>query len=176
MRLVTHYVFTAGILALLLSSFTSYYLVLAGILSVAGNLIIDRLGHKEIHTRHGTIPTRTPLTHTVPRSAVWGMLPSIPFFVLGFLYGDIPWFLLLSIVIGPSHMILDAFTEAGIYVKKEGKWTRFALAHYRYDNSFINGAAIFLGFVMLVLSFHGYYYHYQLLSFSSPLKSQLRRG
>ncbi|WP_232616484.1 hypothetical protein [Sulfurisphaera tokodaii] len=28
----------------------------------------------------------------------------------------------------------DMFTEAGVYVKKNGKWRMFALAHYKYDN------------------------------------------
>ncbi|BBG23009.1 DUF1286 domain-containing protein [Sulfuracidifex tepidarius] len=165
MRLATHYVFTTGVLALFFSYFTSYYLVLAGVLAVAGNLIIDGLGHKEIHTRRGTIPTRTPLTHTVPRSVVWGMLPSIPFFALGLLVGDFPWFLLLSMAIGPSHMLLDVFTEAGIYVKRDGKWRRYALAHFRYNNPLANGVAILLGFLMLVLSLHGSYHYYSVYKY-----------
>ncbi|BBG26474.1 DUF1286 domain-containing protein [Sulfuracidifex tepidarius] len=49
------------------------YLMLAGVLSVAGNLIIDELGHREVRTRRWIIPTTTPQTHTFPRSVVWGM-------------------------------------------------------------------------------------------------------
>lgn len=165
MRLATHYVFTAGVIAFLFSFFTPYYLVLAGMLSIAGNLIIDMLGHKEIRTRRGVIPTRTPLTHTFPRSVLWGMLPSIPFFGLGFLMGDFPWFLLLSGLIGPSHMVLDVFTEAGIYVKRGGKWRRYALAHFRYNNPFANGIAILMGFVMLLLSLHGNYHYYNIYKY-----------
>ncbi|ABP96336.1 protein of unknown function DUF1286 [Metallosphaera sedula] len=173
MRLVTHYVFTMGLLSLIMSMFTPYYLVLSGVVAIAGNLIIDGLGHKEVQTRRGiTIPTRTPLTHTYPRSVVWGFLPVIPFLAFGFMYGDFPWWLLLAgVLVGPSHMFLDMFTEAGVYVRRRGKWRRYALAHFRYNNPLANGVAILLGFLMLVLSLHGsyhYYHHYEYHDYDWP--------
>jgi hypothetical protein len=45
-------------------------------------------------------------------------------------------------------MILDVFTEKGIYVKKNGVWTRFALAHYKYNDPLANGLAMFVGLVL----------------------------
>jgi hypothetical protein len=41
-------------------------------------------------------------------------------------------------------MLLDVFTERGIYVKRNGKWKRFALA-LSYDNPLANSSAILLG-------------------------------
>ena len=43
------------------------------------------------------------------------------------------------------------FTEAGVYVKKGGKWRRYALAHFRYNNPFANGLAALAGIFMLFL-------------------------
>jgi hypothetical protein len=67
MKLVTHYLFITGLLSLITSAFTPYYLVLSGVVAIAGNSIIDGLGHKEVPTKRGVIPTRTPLTHALPR-------------------------------------------------------------------------------------------------------------
>jgi len=41
-------------------------------------------------------------------------------------------------------MLLDIFTEKGIYHKVNGKWRRIALAHFSYDNPIVNGLAILL--------------------------------
>lgn len=49
------------------------YFLFSALISVIGNLIIDRLGHKEVLTKQGQIPVRTPLTHTLPRSVLWGV-------------------------------------------------------------------------------------------------------
>jgi hypothetical protein len=43
-------------------------------------------------------------------------------------------------------MLLDVFTERGIYVKRNGKWKRFALAHFSYDNPAVNGVAVLMGY------------------------------
>lgn len=69
--------------------------------------------------------------------------------------------LVSGIIVGPTHMFLDMFTEAGVYVKKNGKWRRFALAHYRYDNPVVNGLATFAGFLLLLIAYYisnSYYY------------------
>jgi len=42
-------------------------------------------------------------------------------------------------------MFLDMFTEAGVYVKKGGKWRRYALAHFRYNNPLAKEKTILLG-------------------------------
>jgi hypothetical protein len=49
-------------------------------------------------------------------------------------------------------MLLDIFTERGIYVKRGGRWRRFALAHFSYDNPVINGTAILAGALLLYLA------------------------
>ncbi|QXJ32530.1 DUF1286 domain-containing protein [Saccharolobus shibatae] len=171
-RLRTHYIFSTGLLTLLDSvlfhEYFYYTLILSGIVSVIGNSLIDRIGHKEITTRYGYIPVRTPLTHTIPRSVIWGIISVIPILILlliyyyGFSYHEyyfslnnkvILLTLLNGLVVGPSHMLLDVFTERGIYVKKYGKWRRFALAHFRYDNPAINGLAIIAGAVMIYLAY-----------------------
>ena len=59
MKLVTHYVFSTGLLTLLSSFFLNFYTAffLSSIIAVLGNSLIDRLGHK---TGRGLIPVRTP--------------------------------------------------------------------------------------------------------------------
>ncbi len=115
-------------------------------------------------TRRGQVPVRTPLTHTLPRSVFWGFIASTPVIILSLLYGvvfnaQILTALIGGILVGPSHMLLDVFTERGIYVKKYGRWKRFALAHFRYDNPAINGLAILLGVLMLLAALYLHNYH-----------------
>ncbi|ADB87247.1 DUF1286 domain-containing protein [Saccharolobus islandicus] len=179
MKLRTHYIFSTGLLTLLDSvlfhEYFYYALILSGIVSVIGNSLIDRIGHKEIATRYGYIPVRTPLTHTIPRSVVWGIVSVVPVFILlliyyyGFSYHEyyfslsnkvVLLILLNGVVVGPSHLFLDVFTERGIYVKKYGRWKRFALAHFRYDNPLANGLAILMGVIMLLAALYLHNYHY----------------
>jgi len=74
--------------------------------------------------------------------------------------------LLNGVVVGPSHLFLDVFTERGIYHKVNGKWRRIALAHFSYDNPMANGLAIIAGVIMLLAAMHFihyydyHYYHY----------------
>ncbi|ACP50054.1 Protein of unknown function DUF1286 (plasmid) [Sulfolobus islandicus Y.N.15.51] len=179
MKLRTHYIFSTGLLTLLDSvlfhEYFYYALILSGIVSVIGNSLIDRIGHKEIATRYGYIPVRTPLTHTIPRSVVWGIVSVVPVFILlliyyyGFSYHEyyfslsnkvVLLILLNGVVVGPSHLFLDVFTERGIYHKVNGKWRRFALAHFSYDNPLVNGLAILLGIIMLLAALYLHNYHY----------------
>jgi len=174
-RLRTHYIFSTGLISLVLSLLfrISFFniLFISFLISFLGNTIIDRIGHKEVATRFGEIPVRTPLTHTFPRSIIWGVISSLPvLFIALYLshyYYDYSYYsnryettliyiisiLISGILVGPSHMLLDVFTEKGIYVKRHGKWKRFALAHFRYNNPFANGLAIFFGGIMLYLSY-----------------------
>jgi len=162
MKLRTHYVFTLGILNLIGVFFLNFYtsFLLSAIISFISNTIIDRLGHvKKYSRRIGTFYSRTPLTHTFPRSIFWGFVSSLPFNFL-FYYTKIisqQDFIIasaLSLVAGPSHMFLDIFTENGIYVKKNGSWRRFALAHFDYNNVFINSFFIIIGIIMIILSYY----------------------
>nr|WP_255430345.1 hypothetical protein [Sulfolobus sp. NOB8H2] len=76
-----------------------------------------------------------------------------------------------GLIVGPSHILLDVFTERGIYIKRNGKWRRFALAHFSYDNPAINGLVIIAGVIMLLaaieLHTHYYYYYYHYYSYYS---------
>ncbi|WP_370685226.1 DUF1286 domain-containing protein [Sulfuracidifex tepidarius] len=74
MKLRTHFVFSVGLLVLVSSFvFSSFYfsLLVSSFISVLGNSVIDKLGHREVLTRRGQVPVRTPLTHTLPRSVFW---------------------------------------------------------------------------------------------------------
>ena len=158
MKLLTHYVFSTGLLALIATLMGAAFpsaLFISLITSVMGNSIIDGLGHEE---RRGYV-RRTPLTHTVPRSIAWGVVPGIIISLL-LTYGS-QWrvtplaiiVLLSNLLLGPSHMFLDAFTERGIYVKRRGRWVRFAIAHISYNNLLANNAAMIIGLLMLFAAF-----------------------
>ena len=162
MKLKTHYLFSAGLLTLANSIFDhGFYssLLVAGLVSVLGNTLIDKLGHEMVSFRGEYIPRRTPLTHTVPRSILWGLVSVLPVAALAYYVYPYYYFVRVSmmlvldgILVGPSHMLLDAFTEKGIYVKRNGKWQRFALAHFRYNDPAANGLAGLAGIVMLFLA------------------------
>ncbi|WP_236751096.1 DUF1286 domain-containing protein [Acidianus sp. HS-5] len=165
MKLRTHYVFSLGLLSLIDSLFLNNFLeivVISGVLSVIVNNLIDSLGH-EIRGRY---ISRTPRTHTLTRSIAWGLLPPVPISII--IYLLFPSYLLPivtvidGVMVGPSHMLLDIFTERGIYRKVNGRWKRIALAHFSYDNPIINGIAIILGALMLfiALELHSYYHYY----------------
>jgi hypothetical protein len=156
MKLRTHYVFSSGLLTLLNSLLLNdivEIIAIAGVISVITNNVIDSLGH-EIK---GKYISRTPMTHTIPRSMGWGLLTSMPIVLaLHFLFHS-PFEILLitamdGVVAGLSHMFLDIFTEKGIFHKVDGKWRRIALAHFSYDNPFANGLAMLLGILMLFLA------------------------
>jgi hypothetical protein len=57
-------------------------------------------------------------------------------------------------------MLLDVFMEREIYVRRDGKWRRFALAHFSYDNPLANGLVILLGILILLAAIHVHYYDY----------------
>jgi len=74
-----------------------------------------------------------------------------------------------GIVVGPSHMLLDAFTENGIFKKENGQWVRFALAHRKYNDPLANGITIALGALMLLFSIWIVYSNYILYIYHSLL-------
>jgi hypothetical protein len=151
MLLRTHYVFTTGLLTFLGTLATREPVLsvfFAGLVSVLANSLIDYLGHEV----RGSFISRTPLTHTWLRSIAWGSVATafatglIGYIVHGLNLGDLATLATINAVLaGPSHMLLDVFTEKGIYVKRGGQWVRFALAHFRYNDPLANGLASLVG-------------------------------
>jgi len=108
---------------------------------------------------------------SIYRSILWGLFLSLP---IGVLYFVFPSFLFVfsvildGLLVGPSRMLLDVFTERGIYVKRNGKWRRFALA-LSYDNPLANSSAILSGVLMLfaAMKTHSYHYYYHYYNYYS---------
>ncbi|WP_291764719.1 DUF1286 domain-containing protein [Caldivirga sp. UBA161] len=157
MKLRTHIIFSIGLTALIESALgISNIILLLGssiVLSYLINLLIDVLGHEE---RNG-FTRRSPRTHTMGRSFAVGLIVSI--LVALFLYYMSPIgiykaliIVLMGPVVGWSHMLLDMLTENGIYVKRRGRWVRFALAHYKYNNPVLNWLFIIIGVMLLIKS------------------------
>jgi membrane-bound metal-dependent hydrolase YbcI (DUF457 family) len=168
MKLHTHYVFSTGLLTFFGTLLTHHFytsLFFSGAVAVLGNTLIDRFGH-EIRSVYGReMVRRTPLTHTLPRSAVWGFIPALVltllyYYAYNYANEELLFLALVSLLNGPSHMLLDVFTERGIYVKRNGKWKRFALAHFSYDNPAVNWMAISMGILMLFAATQLHIYHY----------------
>ena len=159
MKLNTHYIFSAGAisLALVLTKDLSFYNILAisFFVSFVGNRLIDGLGHEEAWYGNKKYPKRTPTTHTVPRSVIWGLVTVLPILIILYIF-QLPQFFLpvviAGIIVGPSHMILDIFTQAGIYKKRNGEWERVAFAHLSYNNAFANMIAVISGLLMLLFA------------------------
>ena len=154
MLLRTHYAFSTGVLTLLGSLITGDpldTLVFAGAISVLANSIIDYLGHEMVRVEGEYLPKRTPLTHTWFRSILWGSVSTAIVTFLAYFasissyYGYfqpkelIALAVICGVLVGPSHMFLDVFTEKGIYVKRDGRWVRYALAHFKYNDPLANG-------------------------------------
>jgi Na+/phosphate symporter len=170
MLLRTHYVFSTGILTFLGSLITRDpfgALVFAGIVSVLANTLIDQLGHEMVEIEGKYLPRRTPLTHTWFRSILWGSIVTavvalFAYFALHSSYYHYSYHysyfqlrelftlaVIYGVLVGPTHMFLDVFTERGIYVKRNGRWVRYALAHFRYNDPLANGLAVLGGMLLL---------------------------
>lgn len=165
MLIKTHVIFSSGLLLFIGTLIThdpGSVFVYALTVSAVANVLIDKLGHEIINVNGKLVSRRTPLTHTWFRSVLWGSLVSILLSPLLFitmsgtgfqLSKTVLTLLVYGIIVGPSHMLLDVFTEKGIYVKKDGKWVRFALAHFRYNDPTVNGLAVFVGFLLGITAF-----------------------
>ncbi len=159
MRLISHYIFTAGILIFINVHIISFFRAfsISIIVSFMANFFIDSLGHKMKKLRNINIYSRTPLTHTFDRSIIFGILAAmliiliIPKYDLN--HNIITACLISGLIAGPSHMILDVFTENGIFIRKNKKWKRFALMHLKYNNKIINAIVIFIGISLFFLSY-----------------------
>ncbi len=166
MLLRTHYAFSTGLLTFLGTLITGdplNTLVFAGIVSVLANSMIDYLGHEMVQVEGEYLPRRTPLTHTWFRSILWGSVATaiatlFAYFALHssyYGYFQLKELIVLAVIcgvlVGPSHMLLDVFTEKGIYVKREGRWVRYALAHYKYNDPLANGLAMIVGIILIAV-------------------------
>jgi hypothetical protein len=125
------------------------YLLLTVWLAFATNEIIDGLGHVR---RGDGVPVRSFWTHSILTAPIWGISVAIvSLYLLDTIVGQaitIPHVLFaaeLGVVLVYSHLLLDAFTEGGVYLGRR----RVALAHMRYNNLILNGAFAALGVVLV---------------------------
>jgi hypothetical protein len=165
MKLKTHDIFSAGVLTALGLILTNPVnsLTTACILSFVGNGAIDKFGHKK---NGAGIPIRTYKTHSFIRSVIYGFLPALFVFLAAkYLYlngfvnlpANIDWILLQGIFIGPLHLAIDIITEDGIFVKKNGRFQRFALAHIKYDSFLWNSVFKIVGLFIIFFIFRGFF-------------------
>jgi hypothetical protein len=66
---------------------------------------------------------------------VWSFLSALGlsllyYYVYEYADEELLFLALVSSLNGPSHMLMDVFTERGKYVRKNGRWRRVALAHF----------------------------------------------
>ena len=120
-------------------------------------------GRKNKQNKEVVIPVRTYKTHSLLRGTIWGLLPAI---VLSFAVPYLPkdkyiilngfpyWILIQGIFVGPLHLFLDLPTEEGIFVKKNGRFNRFALAHIKYNDLFWNTVFQLIGIAFVILTFY----------------------
>jgi hypothetical protein len=178
MKLFSHYAFSFGVSlatfgAISRASFVSFgtesklsYVFSLFVISAFTNKLIDALGH-EIR---GGFASRSPRTHTLSRAGLIGAFTALGVslalpYVLASIQGDpvyavrpfqsdsaffIAFSPFLGFVCGSSHIILDAFTERGVYTKKKGRWVRIAFAHFTYDNPLLNFLALLFGAVFAI--------------------------
>jgi len=153
MLLRTHVIFTAAVLALLGAALSSPLLAWCGVpISFLANYIIDGFGHTRRRWGRRLYVSRTPLTHTPTHSAVAGALAAIPVAASLYFYSYpslAPAAVALGAVAGLTHIFLDAFTEAGIFVKRGGTYRRAAIAHLSYNNAAANTSISILSLLVV---------------------------
>jgi len=142
---MTHYAFAIGLLAFLFPT----YLFSDVILGFAVSFLMDHLGHE----RRGFVIRRTWVTHSVFTALALGVFLGV-LLAFGFQYVNLPFsfvaFALEGFISALSHLFLDAITEGGIFIFTK----RFALAHFRYNNLFLNTGFSLLGMFLLFLSLY----------------------
>jgi hypothetical protein len=155
LKAVTHNTFSFGLGVFLLSR-TGHLSVLSFLvalwLTFAVNTLVDVFGH----TRKNDIPTRSFITHSVFTAPIWGAALGIATIIVPYsvfnLSADSAFELLgvaLGVTVAYTHLLLDAFTQAGIYLGRR----RIAIAHMSYDNPGLNLAFIVLGLLLLAGGF-----------------------
>jgi Protein of unknown function (DUF1286) len=156
LKVVTHNIFSFGLGTFLLSktghlSLLSLFVALW--LTFAVNTLIDVFGH----TRKNDVPIRSFVTHSVFTAPLWGAAVGlvtiiVPYSVFN-ISADSAFELLgagLGVTIACTHLLLDAFTQAGVYLGRR----RIAIAHMSYDNPALNLAFIVLGLLLLAAAFY----------------------
>jgi hypothetical protein len=155
MMRITHVVFSFGLIALAaewLGLGIAAALLAALWLAVIVNYVIDAAGHETRNGRRRRTAATHSLTGATALGAAVGFAPTLAILIaapgaVSVYYG--PLLLLemtvLGVVAGLSHLLLDAFTEGGIYYRGR----RWALAHWHYDNGAANGLFALLGILML---------------------------
>lgn len=157
MRLIAHYVFTAGVMAYVVEALRlPEALLLMTLWSIAINKFIDAAGHKRRgKEKH---PTRSWRTHSIYTAPLWGAALTLAPAWLVWWLGLVPTIMgpgvaamaLLGVLAALSHLFLDSLTEAGIYTTPHH---RVVLAHLRYDSAVGNGLAVLAGLILLFLAF-----------------------
>ena len=156
MKAITHDFFSVGVGFYLVSRVggpsTPLYLLLVVWLAIATNGVIDLLGH----FRRGGTPVRSFLTHSVFTAPIWGIAVAVAsVYFLDMVIGQKMTALQvlpvagLGTVFAYSHLLLDAFTEGGVYLGRR----RVAIAHLRYNNLILNGAVAALGVLLAFAAF-----------------------
>jgi len=110
---------------------------------------MDHAGHE----RKGLTIRRTWVTHSIFTASALGVFLGI-LLAFGFQYANLPFsffiFALQGLISALSHLFLDAITEGGIFIFTK----RFALAHFKYDNPFLNTGFALLGIFLLAFSLY----------------------
>ena len=156
MKLLTHYIFSTGLLTLIGSLFSDNFnsFISAFIISVISNYIIDRFGHRIRNKFY----TRTKRTHSINNSILIGLIPAFALIFISDIYyniiinNEIIAVFYQGFFAGPSHLFLDVFTCNGIFIKSGNKFKRFTFLHLKYNNRAINYLFIFLGLLLIIAS------------------------
>jgi len=142
-KLITHYVFTVGLLAWMLPGYLG--ILLSVWLAFSVNRLID-FGH----TSKKSYPARSWITHDLFTVPFWGLAVGfLTYYVLQYAKTEVPLVISAGVVSAISHLFLDSITESGIFVA--GK--RRALAHFSYNNALVNVIFITAGLFLLFDAF-----------------------
>jgi hypothetical protein len=152
LKAITHDFFSVGVAFYLLvrigGQSSLLYLLLVVWLAFTTNEVIDRLGH----SARGGMSSRSFWTHSIFTAPVWGIVLAIgSVYLLDMVIGQsmtISQTLFavgFGTVLAYSHLLLDAFTEGGVYLGRR----RVALAHMRYNNVILNGAFAVIGILLI---------------------------
>ena len=148
----THVVFSAGLVcyvaralglppaeAILLAAF-------AAVMQVA----IDVLSHETVYTGSATLHRRTPFLHS-PSGALLSaaVFTAVLAYVLRPDGHALPVLFASMLVASYSHLLLDLFTERGIYVRGKRVWRK---RMFKYDNPLLNLVFTSIGIFLLIES------------------------
>ncbi len=157
MKLSTH-IITGLSVALVLSfiinksEITIDHLSIAMILSFILNSTIDYIGHRRV----GRYVFRSVATHEVLNNIYLSLIIGVVFYIALYnVYSKVKIleYVIYSIAIGLTHLILDYLTINGIYVRKGRSIYRVrSRISRRYDDYYLNGiASIFSSLVILII-------------------------